>query len=48
MYLMFHGSVPPDGLRAPSLEKVRFDQDATAGSLTVGLSVTRARVSRLM
>ena len=41
-------SVPPNGVRVPSLGEVRVDQDATAGSLTVGLSVTRARVSRLM
>ena len=29
-------------------ERSGFDQDATAGSLTLGLSVTRASVSRLI
>ena len=29
-------------------ERLGFDQDATAGSLTLGLSVTRASVSRLI
>ena len=41
-------SVPPDGVRAPTFGKARVCPDATAGNLTLGLSFTRARVSRLM
>lgn len=44
------GLIVPQGMvyeRRPP-ERSGFDQDATAGSLTLGLSVTRASVSRLI
>lgn len=42
------GSVPGRGVRAPTFGKVRAGQEATAGSLACGLSVTRDSVSMLM
>jgi hypothetical protein len=42
------GHVPGRGVEAPACGRSEPDQEATAGSLTVGLSVTRASVSTLM
>jgi hypothetical protein len=45
VYCIKRDCAPGHDVRAPTFGEVRSDQDATPGSLTLGVSVTRARDS---